>query len=305
MSGQPASREVPLPDALTDPTAIPRSPTVWAVDLFRIVFDLNRQQSWLEARQERLFELIALCDDVEQQHLICDLLYRFHFVKASEVPERMKEFANYLVDTLHIDPAQTAITALAKGHYSDSSQYIAWLTKAALADRPGWSTTEFLSTLSAAVDEVRKGKTHIVVVDEFVGSGKTVVGAVGWLKKRLAAESLSANIVVAAVVGMTDGIGKVIDAGIEIHCQHILRKGISQHFTGADLTQAISAMKALEGKLSSESNNRKLSDMSFGYRGSESLYFLEGGNPPNNVFPIFWWKHLKGDVARETILERV
>ena len=302
MSGQPTSSEVPLPHASTDPTVIPRSPRVWAVDLFRIVFDLNRQQTWLEARQERL---IAHCDDVEQQHLICDLLYRFHFVRASEVPERMKEFANYLVDTLHIDPEQTAITALAKGHYSDSSQYIAWLTKAALANRPGWSTTEFLSTLSAAVNEVKKGKTRIVVVDEFVGSGKTVVNAVGWLNKQLAAESLKADIVVAAIVGMTDGIGKVMGAGIEIHCQHILKKGISQHFTGADLTQAISAMKALEGKLSNESNNRKLADMSFGFAGSESLYFLEGGNPPNNVFPIFWWKHLKGDIARETILERV
>jgi len=305
MSQQPILNDVPLPEPTTDAATIPRSPAVWSVELFRVVFDLSRQQSWLESRQDRLFELIALCDDADQQHLICDLLYRFHFVKAADVPERMKTFANYLVDVLQIDPTQTAITALAKSHYADSSQYIAWLTKSALAGRPGWSTVEFLSTLSAAVSEVKGGKTRIVVVDEFVGSGKTVVSAVGWLKKKLAAEGLEAEVVVAAVVGMADGVKKASDAGLDIHCQHVLTKGISDHFTGQDLIRATSNMKALEDKLAAWSNNRKLSDMSFGYLGSESLYYLEGGNTPNNVFPIFWWKHLKDDIHRETLLERV
>ena len=72
-----------------------------------------------------------------------------------------------------------------------------------------------------------------------------------------------------------------------------------------EIEDAIKNMLALEGKLATQINETQLCDHSLGYGNAESLFAIQGANPPNNNFPIFWWKRYADDKERKTLLNRV
>lgn len=61
-------------------------------------------------------------------------------------------------------------------------------------------------------------------------------------------------------------------------------------------------MYKLEDKLSKVYEGRKLPRL--GFSRAESLYSREGGNTPNNVFPVFWWPFLETRKQRKVMFIR-
>ena len=82
-----------------------------------------------------------------------------------------------------------------------------------------------------------------------------------------------------------------------------LLKGISEMAPEDKKERYISEMLSLESKLSWKDKQHNL--YSLGYKQSETLFSIESTNVPNNVFPIFWWKHLAYGNERSTILRRL
>ena len=82
-----------------------------------------------------------------------------------------------------------------------------------------------------------------------------------------------------------------------------LNKGISDNYTGAKLRQARSKMNRIEEELCPKVKGKQLPK--FGAGRSETLYGLEIGNTPANVFPIFWWRWLVNENESQTLLSRI
>ena len=168
-------------------------------------------------------------------------------------------------------------------------------------------TVDFKYTYSAVCFEdihglYNKGYRHFIVVDDFIGSGKTVgVRYNSFQKLRLAGASISFYF----LAGMAKGISYCKNRNISVHCCKIIHKGISGHYRKEDLLKRIWSMRYLESQLGNESGETKLKDNSWGYGHAEALYCRQFGNIPNSVFPIFWWnKNIDGS-ERKSVFTRV
>jgi len=90
--------------------------------------------------------------------------------------------------------------------------------------------------------------------------------------------------------------------GIELFCNIILPKGISDHYK-ENKEEKIDLMRRLESLLLPEYEGKPMPSM--GYGGVEALYAREDGNTPNSVFPVFWWPYYADENKRPTILIRL
>lgn len=147
-----------------------------------------------------------------------------------------------------------------------------------------------------------KGYRYFIVVDDFIGSGKTVEARYNhFLNLHLEGATMSFYF----MAGMAKGISYCKNRGILVHCCIIMNKGISGHYHNDELLKRVRSMKRLESLLGKESGDIKLKDHEWGYGHAETLYCRQFGNIPNSVFPIFWWnKNLDGS-QRQSVFTRV
>ena len=169
-------------------------------------------------------------------------------------------------------------------------------------------TVDFKYTYSAVCfDDIewlynKKGFRHFVVVDDFIGSGKTVEVRYRYFLNRHFAD---ATISFYFLAGMAKGISYCKNRSIPVHCCKIMHKGISGHYRKEELLKRIWSMRYLESQLGSESGETKLKENSWGYGHAEALYCRQFGNIPNSVFPIFWWNKNIDGAERKSVFTRV
>lgn len=267
------------------------------------LFRLSMEQPWLEHLQDELGDLWDMCQSAEEQELICDLLHRFCYLESNTFARCVGVIERWIGDAWQLSPSNTVITGINRSKYSDSSEAILWHLKPALAKRGGWSTTNLISGLRNAVGGcVENGS--IVLIDEFSGTGGTAAKAIAWIKKELVDSGLvNVQVYFVCIAAMEQAIQRIEQETDKLFSTVILTKGIDDFYDGQELLDARSFMLRLEGEL--EKVVAGSSMPSFGYKKSQSLYAMESGNTPNNVFPIFWWRWLAGGTARRTLLSRL
>lgn len=255
--------------------------------MFATMLEMTINQPWLKERQNPLIDLIDECQKDDQQQLIFELLERFTFLDAPEFHRAIQGIADYVQVTLGLGPNDAAISASDNSKYSDSSQLVAYSLKAAQWNTPLWTTNSFVSNLTHLAGSASKG--HLVLVDEFIGTGETAEKKVKWLKDELAKSGATPKIYFGVVAGMEAGLERVTAVVDGVFAAHVLRRGISDFYPAAVMQQRLDAMLELESRLSPEGRRGMLKKHSLGYKKSESLYSRANGNTPNNVFPVFWW----------------
>ncbi len=127
----------------------------------------------------------------------------------------------------------------------------------------------------------KKKPYKLVLVDDFVGSGQTVVEALDFLKSNIQEDLPQNNIKVVCLVAMQEGINRLNQEGIEVYSNHICERGISDYYTGEKLERAQAIMESIENSI-----KRLEEEFRFGYHRSEALVCME--RCPNNTFPIYW-----------------
>lgn len=147
-----------------------------------------------------------------------------------------------------------------------------------------------------------KGYRNFIVVDDFIGSGKTVEARYNYFLN-LSLEG--AKISFYFLAGMANGISYCKNKNIPIHCCMIMHKGISDHYCEEEVPERTRSMNYLESQLGSESGETKLQDNCWGYGHAEALYCRQFGNIPNSVFPIFWWNKNLDGTKRQSVFTRV
>lgn len=273
---------------------------------FLTILSLTQKQPWLEGKNDILFNLLANeCDSEDKRSLLIELLDRFLYLSSDEFQKKLEELAESIVTDPELADASTQVVAMAADSSSDSSQLILYGIKSIL-ERCGWCKYKNINIFSKAYASYKKlGGTHynIVLIDEFVGSGSTVISRVSEIKRQF--ENVidpNLSIRVKVIVATEHGLSKISKAGINIESLIVIKKGISDFNTTPIANRKRALMIDLESLLSKTFNDRNLP--SLGYGESESLYSRDNGNTPNNVFPIFWWPYYKNNNKRQVLLTR-
>lgn len=275
-------------------------------NVFKIIFNLTKKQPWLEDKTDELQKLLYVdCTSDEERELILELLERFTHVSG----KTFSQLINMLVEDIVTDPAledkTTQIVAMTGDYSSDSAQFVTYALKAPF-EKMKWREHITVTNFQRSYREYNKqGKKHtnIILVDEFVGSGNTIVGRVNTLKKLFEDNGVTdIKIKVKAIAASSIGIKKAEESGVELTSYLVIEQGISGHYDSTEILNKLALMDRLESILSTSFKDRDLPKL--GYGGTESLYTREDGNTPNSVFPIFWWPFFTDNTDRETILIR-
>jgi len=283
---------------------IPRADEQMSRELFGTIFELSARQPWLLRRSKELYDTVVLCENEDQKNLLVNLISRFHFRSAQNHLEDLRILARKIAVDWNCSPENTTLVALEDRECADSSAMLVQQMKGPLAEHGSWKTRNFIGRLGDVVGRAKDG-SNIVIVDDFCGSGTSISKKVTWLTNNLNKVGKSASIRVAVGTSMEQSQDLITPLVVDFYSVHWLRKGLNGHFKDQELAEAIANMEAIENKLSDRNGAKKIEDFSFGWKRSEALFYLEGGNPPNNNFPIFWWPKLKPTRKRLTILPRV
>ena len=145
------------------------------------------------------------------------------------------------------------------------------------------------------------------MVDEFIGTGKTIKNRINDLEKRIQqvrkdkGAQFTERIVVCTLAAMDHAILELRREGIEVHAALEMPAGVSGRFRTCEAKRRCQIMQSIEGYLD---QSRMKPFPSLGYGQAEALFYARNGNPPNSNFPIFWWKHLQDGSAFQPILDR-
>ena len=263
---------------------------------------IQDRKDLLENKDEELAELFRLCDNQTQRDLISNLLHQFFFLDGKQYGFLLAQMAKY-INSLNYPIDKLIVMAMTIDDKPDSSQDVIQNLKVYLAKEYD-KEIKVCNSMSDINGWYNKGFRHFIVVDEFVGSGKTINSRYkNRYKKIKTHEKVTINFCI--LTGMTNAINSLEKAGIPVKVFKELPRGISDFFIGDTLNIKIRSMLALEQKLAESINTLKLKDYSLGYLKAEALYYKENGNIPNNVFPIFWWKRYQNESKRKTLFTRV
>jgi hypothetical protein len=278
---------------------IPRAPIQIPENDFLVLFKLTKKHSWLEPLINPLLSLWNLCDTTDQRELICALISRFQYVDSLLLGNYAKEIANHIKSHWKLTGKDTTLIAVANSSDSDGSQFLLHAIKKNFADTDDWHEICFVTRMRDAL-EVLGQKKNLILVDDFIGTGDTVEKRVNYLKTKSQGKAI--NIFVCSCARMEFADIKLSNLGVKVFTPLSLKKGISNYHVGQELQNAIDCMNALEDKLEHHFRNNQMPR--FGYQRSESLFYIDPYNVPNNVFPIFWWSALKGGKQRHTMFTR-
>ncbi|MBY6218775.1 phosphoribosyltransferase [Qipengyuania aquimaris] len=265
-----------------------------------LLLRLMDRQPWLKKVEDALLDAFDYCDTVDQQNLVADLLLRTEYLSETCFTASIREMGRQVEDGWKLDPKKTWFVSSNHKENTDSSQEVLNRLKSFEWSSADWDRRRFLTRYREVVDKTTKGDT-VVIVDDFVGTGRSMTKTVDWFRNKSANDDLDLELRVCVVASCQVGLSALEGLGVDTFSVRQIPKSISDYFGGQDLNNALDAMNALEDKLQDQSE-KKLDDYRLGYGASEAMYHRVGGNTPNNVFPFFWWRYVSS--GRRTVMHR-
>lgn len=256
---------------------------------FNLMLNIIRSQPWLGDKTDELEHvLFSECQCNTSRQLVSEIIDRFLYINREDNYKLIDSLANEIISKYSDRESSTLITAMGTGSATDSSQLVAYTLKP-IMEKKKWRRHAIINDFGAVYKQYKKTKhNHIVLIDEFVGSGQTVLGRVESIHTQLKNAGVQDySIAVKVLVSTEFGLGNVTAAGIDMTAQRLVKKGIDDYYSSEDAAQHRDLMKFVERNLSAEYEGRAMP--SLGYNEAQATYYREDGNTPNSVFPIFWW----------------
>ncbi|RDK82945.1 UNVERIFIED_ORG: hypothetical protein DFO82_2247 [Idiomarina abyssalis] len=274
---------------------------------FYSLASIAEQIPWLDDReyQSGILALWEELEDDESKKLVVELLKRLEHLN----DRCLNDNAYLIVDKIkewEIKPENVLMVATSDGNEIDGSVAGLQFLKNNLATLDDWSEKLLFSNFEAALVHIQKGVTEVLVFDDFIGSGKTMVTKLKSFKNRLAELGIvGVNFRILGFAAMNHGVRHIEkNLKVEMFCPVILRKGISDYESDkADEYKKM--MLDLESNLQKKYKGLNIRDFALGYKGSETLYQVYGNNCSNNVFPLFWWPKKRFGKVRNTLFRRL
>jgi len=275
--------------------------------VFNHLLNIIKEQEWTSKHYKELLNLFNMCDSREQHALLDDLISRFEVLNGEQESEAYSHI-NTFIQQEKLSPDTTLIVGCGDvGRSIDGSIVGLQKMKSRLEPRGKWEC-RMSQNIHELMAVLSNNKT-VIIFDDFIGSGKKILEKFYWLQKSVNGDDNidfdSIDVIFASLAGMEFGIDRIKK---ETNCKVVsylcLKKGITDHYPADEVNQKLLLMKQLESKLNDHFDNRALVEFSLGYSQSETLYFAENDNCPNNVFPIFWWQKLTNEDTHGTLLYR-
>jgi len=266
------------------------------------IMNLYMRQDWLIPKQDNLLELVDFCEKKQNKDLVFSLLDRFNYLNNGTLQILLNNISHFIINESNFNENNSQLLSMTYDDEADSGQKVLDNLKMPLFQN-GWKNVKTVNKLGKSIKYFKEAKNQIILIDEFVGSGKTLKGRIDYLKKNIPGDF---ELICCFIAGTKETVKSVEKEGIKIFCALQLEKGISEFYKDDELKKAEDSMFELELKLAQKINDKELFDYSFGYGDAQALYTLEGcnGNTPNSVFPIFWWLLDANNNERNTLLTR-
>lgn len=274
---------------------------------FSTLMAIFQKQGWLISKADVLTMLMFDdCTTPDEQKLIADLISRFKFVSSDEFVKKMNDLVLGIVTMPNLNPKETIIAAMAGDGSPDSSQALVQNIKVKLQNE-GWGDALIVNTFGQIYRKSKEEgfvRKNVILVDEFIGSGRTVIGRVAEINRTFKNNGKDINVFVNVIFSSTVGISAIEKEHISLSYVEAIQRGISDFENPGDVASKIDSMLKIEEKLSKEYGSHILSECSLGYGKAESLIGIEDLNIPNNVFPVFWWGQYSNGDKRSTLFTR-
>lgn len=257
-----------------------------------LLLRLMGKQPWLKNVEPALLDLLDFCENQNDVGLIVDLLSRTTSLTDSDYSNAIKFLGNHIENAWQLNPNTTWFVSSNSKENTDSSQEVLNRIKSYPWASADWKRDRFLTRYRDVESKLKCGDT-VVIVDDFIGTGRSMTKTLQWFEASALKHQKSVSLKVAVVSGCKTGIDAIMNLNKDLIYHTVIEKAISDFYEGADLANAIARMTALEDKLALSISTQSFADYRFGYKSSEAMYYREGGNTPNNVFPIFWWKQVR------------
>lgn len=263
------------------------------------------QSKHLWTNDAAIVDMINQCRNEEDYALVSELFHQLNenIIDNAKCYDLLYEMA-VVIKKNEIEGNQTALCVMRRREdpNADGSQAIVNELKMAMTIAGDFKLGYTAICFEDIERLYKKGYRHFVVVDDFIGSGKTVNARYNYFLNR---HLTNATISFYFLAGMAKGISYCKNRRIPVYCCKIMHKGIHGHYEKEELLRNIRSMRYFESLLSQESGSTKLKENSFGYGQAEALYCRQFGNIPNSVFPIFWWNRNKDGSKRQSVFTRV
>lgn len=272
---------------------------------FSSILGLYKKQPWLSNKEDELLECLEYCPSFEHQEFLIDLLGRFQYVDNDQFQSHIESIADFIINRSGFQIENTQIIAPVFDSEPDSSQAMLQHLKAVMA-RKKWGSVEMANNMKKCISNNKLNQ--IIIIDEFVGSGSTMIKNINHIRVEFAkkpAGMQEVEIKCCFLAGMRWGLEAIEKTcGLDIYCSVALDKGISDSYDDQNVGRCIQYMQELEesrcGGLISD-----FPQYSLGYNRAEALFSGGyGGNTPNSVFPFFWWPVDVEKKAKNNVLTR-
>lgn len=263
------------------------------------LFDLFLRREVLSDYEAPVLELVALCQSRPEFELIKHTVEQLIVLNSSQVSTQVFSMAEHIKKSIR-KGEKTAVVAMAWDDHPDSSQQLVQMLKSRF-DR-GDSITIFNSvpalTKKDRIDEFQ----HFFLVDDFAGTGETVVNRYNHLLKHAKSRGIEIEGHACLLFGMKAALIYLQELSIDAYFGRTLQAGLSGHFSGTALSDNMRNMRRLEAELASDIDGTPLPSMGHGQ--AEALFFIKDSNAPNSNFPIFWWPEDSTNAPRSTVMKR-
>ncbi|WP_312307605.1 phosphoribosyltransferase-like protein [Acinetobacter variabilis] len=261
------------------------------------------KHQWLSEKKEALSHLLFVdCEDVETRNIVMQLIDKIKYIKDVEYNMLLKCLAENIIQT-ESDPCKVQIVAMTGDSGADSAQAVIYSLKSILAQKD-WDGYLFVNRYDHSYKEAsRKGFNHtkIILVDNFIGSGDTVLGRIQRIKSQYGTQEI--EICVKVVFCTEFGKARLESEGVEVYVVHeLLKKVIDGFYDATEANLFKEKIRNIESKFLENFEGRTLH--SLGYSDGQIALAIQDVNTPNNVLPIFWWKYYKNMSKRPVILHR-
>ena len=268
--------------------------------LFRVseIFDKKNweiEEEIVTSKYNLFCEMLELLKDDDEKNLLLELLEDFLHLNAELYSKRIINGIKSMLKSKSSIKDFFILPLLAENDINKikSSHHIHYLFRG----------TTFKHKISAFQDKgisiiddlnhIQLGKLkdnqHIVIVDDFVGTGETAKSAINYLLK-VHPNLSKKNISVLTIVIQKSGIETLTNEGISFFYSISVGKGISDKYPENEKQKKIDIMRKIEGRLKGLKP-----EFNFGYMESEALVCME--RTPNNTFPIFWYNKKNINIA--------
>lgn len=258
------------------------------VDVFKANgWEIPNGTSGMESRFNRFCERLSTLD-VKEQQLVIELTRRFTDISGSEYLQLIIKLLNRIHDERN-DMFLTAskffilpLVAPEDFKRTKSSSFVWYYFRdERVKYNPLFVGKDLVYCDIEKASWINNLKTNevVILVDDYVGSGETAVGAIKWI-----VDSFKINpkqIIILSIAAQELGIKHILhETAVTTLSYYQFKRGISDFYSGDQLEDYLVTMNGIENKLKVDSENR------LGYNKSEALISLI--RTPNNTFPVFW-----------------